>query len=125
MKKLLALVLAMAFALVPFMSLSAQEFGDVDLNRINERIRYLEELEARLLELEARQANAAVTPRANDISEIQQWIQQRAADSTWYPGICWDADGNWVGYEGCPRVSGEFNGCGGGGCGGMMNRGRW
>ena len=84
----IALAMAAVFTIAPTASVFAQS---ADLAQLEERIRYLEALEANLLQLEARQNNfSGQTFNTND------W-------NAGWGGWCWDADGNYIGPGACGR----------------------
>ena len=108
MKKFLALVLTLAavFVFMPF-SAYAQE---TDVNQIEEHIRHLEaleaRLEARLRELEARRGSFSFDA---DGWRGRGWCWDEDGNFIG-PGLgrgwCWDEDGSFIG----PRVRGRWNG---------------
>ncbi|MCL2014701.1 MAG: hypothetical protein FWG68_00460 [Defluviitaleaceae bacterium] len=160
-RKLVLTVVAIAImAALPF-AVVAQE---VDLTDIEARIRVLEDLEARLAEREARllelEAAGGVqlpvqAPQFNTWAEMQQWMlenrwggieipqfdtweemQQWRLNNGWGRGLCWDADGTWLGPGGCWRFfdnttdntnwnTGNTNWRGGGPMMGGRGRGMW
>ena len=108
-KKIVALAMAATMALVPFTTVvSAQE---IDLEWLEQRIRYLEELEAR----QATQANqtSPVVVRPANVDTNSNW--------RWGGGYCWDENGNWIGPW---DDNGNWRGgpCGGAGGGRMWRQ---
>ncbi|MCL1998648.1 MAG: hypothetical protein FWG65_07770 [Turicibacter sp.] len=141
MKKCFIIALAMAaiVAFMPFAVLNVQA-NEVDLAILEERIRQLEELEARIFGQDqlpgmVQQTPNLWTPRFGSWEEMQQWRMENG-----WGGWCWrNIDGTWSdtwqGPGGCWRfnqgsgwnqgMSGNFNNTGwnpGMGGRGMMGR---